>query len=214
MPVTRITLGLLFVATVFLEFSSADTLQYYAKLRNSMHKSQESTPEPLNDGAPDEKIHYSVANVTNDFRSNTKFQARGMAHLYMLTEKFIQFIGKGEAFPDRKYTQTFKCQSSLPLRSFTRNFYDRVSLRKLHNVVMKPGIRSTTSENTWYAFVYKVIFWICVWYSWKQRPWGIDYWEASLGGGLQSSTRVEWFCLRTLVFCVFVFDSSQLLSQP
>ena len=68
-----------------------------------MHKAQESTPEPLNDAIPDGKIHYSVANVTHDYRSNTKFQARGMAHLYMLTEKFIQFIGKGEAFPDRKY---------------------------------------------------------------------------------------------------------------
>lgn len=100
MPSLRLTLSLLLVVTIFGDLSSADTLQYYAKLRNSMHKAQESTPEPLTDAVSGGKNHYSVPNVTHEYRSNTKFQARGMAHLYLLTEKFIQFIGKGEAFPE------------------------------------------------------------------------------------------------------------------
>lgn len=59
--------------------------------------------EPLNNASPYEQVHYSVANLSNDFKSSTKFQPRGMAHLYELTEKFINFISDGEAFPEGSY---------------------------------------------------------------------------------------------------------------
>lgn len=63
----------------------------------------EATNEPLNNASPYEQVHYSAANLSHDFKSSTKFQPRGMAHLYLLTEKFINFIGKDEAFPDGSY---------------------------------------------------------------------------------------------------------------
>lgn len=79
-----------------------DWLEIYNKHRHTA-RLIEATNEPLNNASPYEQVHYSSANLSNDFRSSTKFQPRGMAHLYLLTEKFINFIGKDEAFPDGSY---------------------------------------------------------------------------------------------------------------
>ncbi|XP_065214147.1 prominin-like protein isoform X2 [Planococcus citri] len=73
--------------------------EYFAKNRNAA-KLLEATTEPLNNVLPYEQVQYSYANVSYDYKSSTKFHPRGMAHLYMLTEKFINFIGKDQAFPE------------------------------------------------------------------------------------------------------------------
>lgn len=78
--------------------------EYYAKNRNAA-KLLEATTEPLNNVLPYEQVQYSIANISYDYRSSTKFHPRGMAHLYVLTEKFINFIGKDQAFPDGKQSR-------------------------------------------------------------------------------------------------------------
>ncbi|RZF46662.1 hypothetical protein LSTR_LSTR002525 [Laodelphax striatellus] len=49
---------------------------------------------------PFEQIRYSVANVSNNYKSSTKFHHRGMGHLYFLTHQFINLILKGQAYPE------------------------------------------------------------------------------------------------------------------
>ncbi|XKL60926.1 hypothetical protein PGB90_007983 [Kerria lacca] len=78
---------------------TGDVLTHFAKHKN-MIRVMEATTEPLNNVSPYEQVQYSVANLSTDFKSSTKFQPRGMAHLYLLTEKFISYIGKEQAFPE------------------------------------------------------------------------------------------------------------------
>lgn len=79
----------------------SDVLKHYAKQKNTV-KLMEATTEPLNNVSPYEKVHYTVANLSYDFKSSVKFHPRGMAHLYMITDKFIKFIEKEQAFPEGK----------------------------------------------------------------------------------------------------------------
>ncbi len=74
----------------------------------------EATTEPLNNASPYEQVHYSVANLSYDFKSSTKFHPRGMAQLYMLTEKFVNFISKNEAFPEGECDFKFLFSSPPP----------------------------------------------------------------------------------------------------
>lgn len=89
------------VLLIFLiNFTSGDVTQLQERYRNII-KPLDAIQEPLNNASPPGQIHYSVANLSQNFKSNSKFQARGMAHLYMLTNRFIQLVAKDEAFPDR-----------------------------------------------------------------------------------------------------------------
>lgn len=49
---------------------------------------------------PFEQITYSVANVSNNYKSSTKFHHRGMGHLYFITHQFINFVFKGQIYPE------------------------------------------------------------------------------------------------------------------
>ncbi|XP_075231383.1 prominin-like protein [Lycorma delicatula] len=49
---------------------------------------------------PFEQIRYSVANVSNNYKSTTKFHHRGMGHLYFITHQFMNVILRGEAYPE------------------------------------------------------------------------------------------------------------------
>lgn len=98
------------VSSVFVVFllhvTIGDVLKYYEKYKNIIRPS-EAVQEPLNNAPSPGQIQYSVANLSHNFKSSTKFQARGMAQLYWLTERFIQFIAKDQAFPERKYYNGF-----------------------------------------------------------------------------------------------------------
>lgn len=90
------------VLLIFLiNFTTGDVTQLQERYRNII-KPLDAIQEPLNNASPPGQIHYSIANLSLNFKSNPKFQARGMAHLYMLTSRFIQLVAKDEAFPDRK----------------------------------------------------------------------------------------------------------------
>lgn len=86
---------------------TGDVLTHFAKHKN-MIRVMEATTEPLNNVSPYEQVQYSVANLSTDFKSSTKFQPRGMAHLYLLTEKFISYIGKEQAFPEGMLIRFYK----------------------------------------------------------------------------------------------------------
>lgn len=49
---------------------------------------------------PFEQIRYSVANVSNNYKSTTKFHHRGMGHLYFITHQFINLVLRGEIYPE------------------------------------------------------------------------------------------------------------------
>lgn len=105
MALTKASLVYLVVA-LSAHLVCGDWLEFYNKHRYTA-RLIEATNEPLNNASPYEQVHYSTANLSLDFKSSTKFQPRGMAQLYMLSEKFINFIGKDEAFPDGSYTSVF-----------------------------------------------------------------------------------------------------------
>lgn len=101
MASTTVTSVNLVLLILFVGAIRGDWLKHYAKNKNAV-KLLEATTEPLNNVLPYEQVQYSVANLSYDFKSSTKFHPRGMAHLYVLTEKFINFIEKDQAFPDGK----------------------------------------------------------------------------------------------------------------
>lgn len=52
---------------------------------------------------PYEQIKYSVADVSNNYNSSTKYNARGMGHLYMITRYVMNFVLPGEVYPEGKF---------------------------------------------------------------------------------------------------------------
>lgn len=46
------------------------------------------------------QIRYSTANVSNDYKSSTKFHHKGMGHLYFITNQFVNVILKGQIYPE------------------------------------------------------------------------------------------------------------------
>lgn len=103
MASSKITSVNLLLLAVFIGGIRGDWLKYYAKNKNAV-KLLEATTEPLNNVLPYEQVQYSVANLSYDFKSSTKFHPRGMAHLYVLTEKFINFIERDQAFPEGEFS--------------------------------------------------------------------------------------------------------------
>lgn len=59
-------------------------------------------PNPEQNVMPFEPVRYSNPNVSNNYQSSTKINARGMGHLYFITKKFMDFILEGQAFPEGK----------------------------------------------------------------------------------------------------------------
>ncbi|KAK9508899.1 hypothetical protein O3M35_006341 [Rhynocoris fuscipes] len=57
-------------------------------------------PNPEQNVMPFEPVRYSNPNVSNNYQSSTKINARGMGHLYYITKKFMDFILEGQAFPE------------------------------------------------------------------------------------------------------------------
>uniref|UniRef100_T1HML5 Uncharacterized protein n=1 Tax=Rhodnius prolixus TaxID=13249 RepID=T1HML5_RHOPR len=57
-------------------------------------------PNPEQNVMPFEPVRYSNPNVSNNYQSSTKINARGMGHLYFITKKFMDFILEGQAFPE------------------------------------------------------------------------------------------------------------------
>lgn len=49
---------------------------------------------------PFEQIKYSVADVSNNYNSSTRYNARGMGHLYMITRYVMNFVLPGEVYPE------------------------------------------------------------------------------------------------------------------
>ncbi|XP_014257158.1 prominin-like protein [Cimex lectularius] len=56
-------------------------------------------PSPEQNVMPFDPVHYSPANISNNYKSSMKINSRGMGHLYFITKKFMDFILEGEAFP-------------------------------------------------------------------------------------------------------------------
>ncbi|KAF4522989.1 hypothetical protein B566_EDAN009581 [Ephemera danica] len=66
------------------------------------------TPQPapdrplfddLKNVMPFEPVRYSSANVSTAYRVTSRFNPRGMGHLYLVTNYFMDFIQKGDPFP-------------------------------------------------------------------------------------------------------------------
>ncbi|XP_065338123.1 prominin-like protein isoform X3 [Cloeon dipterum] len=55
--------------------------------------------DDLKNVMPYESISYSAANVSVAYKSTTKFNPKGMGHLYMVTAMFMQYIQKGDPLP-------------------------------------------------------------------------------------------------------------------
>ncbi|KAF6199321.1 hypothetical protein GE061_007347 [Apolygus lucorum] len=57
-------------------------------------------PAPEQNVMPFEPVQYSPPNISNDYHSSTKINARGMGHLYFITKKFMDFVLDPQAFPE------------------------------------------------------------------------------------------------------------------
>lgn len=55
--------------------------------------------DDLKNVMPFEPVNYSPPNVTVAYRSTTKFNPKGMGHLYMVTAMFMKYIQKGDPLP-------------------------------------------------------------------------------------------------------------------
>lgn len=56
-------------------------------------------PNPEQNVMPFEPVHYSEPNISKNYQSSTKVNARGMGHLYLITKKFMNFVLDGEPYP-------------------------------------------------------------------------------------------------------------------
>ncbi|BET01932.1 Prominin [Nesidiocoris tenuis] len=59
-------------------------------------------PNPEQNVMPFDPVQYSPPNVSNNYQSSTKINARGMGHLYFITRKFMDFVLDPQAFPEGK----------------------------------------------------------------------------------------------------------------
>lgn len=57
-------------------------------------------PNPEQNVMPYEPVQYSQANISDSYRSSSKYNAKGMGHLYYITNKFLSFILKDQAYPE------------------------------------------------------------------------------------------------------------------
>lgn len=48
------------------------------------------------------EIKYSAADLSNNYNSSTKYNARGMGHLYTMTKFVMDFVLPGEVYPEGK----------------------------------------------------------------------------------------------------------------
>lgn len=62
--------------------------------------SENGVSESLHNIMPYEEVQYSIANVSSNYHSSTKFYAKGMGHLYYLTNLIINTIQEDQAFPE------------------------------------------------------------------------------------------------------------------
>lgn len=56
-------------------------------------------PNPEQNVMPFEPVHYSEPDISKNYQSSTKVNARGMGHLYLITKKFMNYILDGEPYP-------------------------------------------------------------------------------------------------------------------
>jgi hypothetical protein len=65
--------------------------------------------DDLKNVMPFEPVNYSPPNVTVAYRSTTKFNPKGMGHLYMVTAMFMQYIQKGDPLPPGEWRNFTSC---------------------------------------------------------------------------------------------------------
>ncbi|KAG8224846.1 hypothetical protein J437_LFUL005449 [Ladona fulva] len=58
--------------------------------------------EDLRNVMPFEPVEFSSANVSRAYRASSKFDPRGMGHLYLVTNLFMDHIQREEPYPDGK----------------------------------------------------------------------------------------------------------------
>jgi hypothetical protein len=56
---------------------------------------------------PFEPVHYSQANVSKAYKVTTKFNPKGMGHLYLVTNLFMDYLQKGDPLPKGKFQYYF-----------------------------------------------------------------------------------------------------------
>lgn len=60
-------------------------------------------PNPEQNVMPFDPVNYSEPNISKNYLSSTKINARGMGHLYLITKKFMNYILDGEPYPEGKH---------------------------------------------------------------------------------------------------------------
>lgn len=71
---------------------------------NPQHGAPPDRPlyDDLKNVMPFEPVHYSQANVSAAYKVSSRFNPRGMGHLYMVTNLFMDYLQRGDPLPKGK----------------------------------------------------------------------------------------------------------------
>lgn len=93
-------LSAVFIVIVSVKDTSCVLVDKQQQIFSKQNQQNVDLPTSEQNVMPFEQIKYSVADVLNNYNSSTKYNARGMGHLYMITRYVMNFVLPGEVYPE------------------------------------------------------------------------------------------------------------------